>query len=108
MLSQIKRARGHLAAVRAQMLSTSPEEVEQCIPALHEAIACLRAVEPRQELAGELRALHFELGVVSRLAQHGAEFYQNWAQVLASAATGYTAAGNAAALTAAGSLSVKG
>lgn len=123
MLSQVKRARGHLAAVRAQVLASSPEEVERCIPALHEAIACLREIEPApdlptpglptSDLRGELNALRFELGVVQRLIQRGAEFYQGWANTLAATAMGYTAgsytAGGAPApLSAPGSLSVKG
>ena len=118
MLSPIQRARGHLAVVRAQVLSSSPENVERCVPVLHEAIACVRAVEPKPELAGELSALHFELGVVSRLAQCGAEFYQGWGKALAATAAGCTGAGNTALsysatgdpapLSAPGSLSVKG
>lgn len=113
MLSQVKRARGHLAAVRAQVISSSPEEVERCIPELHDAIACLRAVEPTPELAGELGALQFELGIVKRLVQRGADFYQDWAKVLAATAAGYTAAsytaaGDPAPLSAPGSVSVKG
>ncbi|MSV35106.1 MAG: hypothetical protein EXQ47_05840 [Bryobacterales bacterium] len=121
MLTQVKRARGRLAAVRTQVLSSSPEEVEQCIPALEEAIACLRASEPTPDLQAELKpalkkeliALRFELGVIRRLVQRSAEFYQGWAKVLAATAAGYTAmsytaTGDPVPLAAPGSLSVKG
>ena len=108
MLAEVKSARGHLAAVRAQVLSSSPEEVEQCIPVLHEAIACLRAVEPRADLAKELNALRFEIGVVGRLVERSAAFYHGWAKTLAAAAAGYTATGDPAPLRVARSISVEG
>jgi hypothetical protein len=110
MLSQVKRARGHLAAVRAQVLSSSPEEVEQCIPELNEAIACLQGMEPGRDasLLAELRGLKFEIGVISRLVARSAEFYQGWAKVLAAVAAGYTVTGDPAPLTAPGAISVKG
>jgi hypothetical protein len=99
-----------LAAVRAQVLASSPEEVERCIPVLNEAIACLQGLEPGHDasLLAELRSLMFEIGVVSRLVQRGAEFYQDWAKVLAATAAGYTATGDPAPLAAPGALSVKG
>ena len=120
MLSQVKCARGRLAAVRTQVLSSSPAEVEQCIPALQDAIACLQGLKPGHDasllrnsrhnarwrdrflfpfgprhaavpLLTELRGLQFEIGVVSRLAKRSEAFYEGWAQVLAAMAAGYTA-----------------
>jgi hypothetical protein len=113
MLSQVKRARGHLAAVRTLLRSPSAEDVNRCIPLLHEAIACLGASEPTPELARELSALRFEVGVVRRLIERGAEFYQGWAKWMAAAAAGqaamsYTETGNPAPRAAPGSLSVRG
>jgi hypothetical protein len=92
--------------------------VEQCIPALHKAITCLRAVKPAPdqpvpELRAELNALRFELGVMSRLVLGAAEFNQGWAKALAATAAecagvGYTAAGDPTPLSAPRSLSVRG
>lgn len=113
MLAQVKSARGRLAEVRAVLQSPSPEELSRCIPLLDEAIACLEAMDPGQQprkadLAQELGLLRFELGVVRRLIEGGAEFYQGWARILAMAAVGYTVTGEPAPLTAPGSVSVEG
>jgi hypothetical protein len=112
-LVQIKSARGHVAAVRAALQSPWPEELGRGIPRLNEAIVCLEALEPgrdprKADLAQELSALRFELGVVRRLVAGGAEFYRGWARILAMAAGSYTPTGDPAPLTAPGSVSVEG
>lgn len=117
MLAQIKIARGRVAAVRAALENPTPEDVAGCLPLLEDAIGCLGAmpVAPGEfhaarepGLAGELDALRFDLGVMQRLVEGGAEFYRNWARALATVAGGYTPSGEPAALTAPGSVSVEG
>ena len=108
MPDEIRAVRRRLAEVRFLLISPSPDEVNRCVPLLEEAITRMQAIQPAPERTGELRALRFELGVVGRVAAGGAEFYHEWARMLAAAAAGYTAAGEPAPLTAAGSLSVRG
>ena len=111
MLAQVKIARERVGAVRAALRSATPEEIGGCLPLLDEAIGCLHAVPTAPhdpELAGELDALQFELGVARRLIEGSAEFYRGWAGVLATAAAGYTPAGEPAALTAPGSVCLEG
>src|SRR5438046_8770932 len=103
MLAQVKIARGRVAAVRTALQWTTPQEIGGCLPLLDEAIGCLHSVPTAPhdpELAGELETLQFELGVVRRLIEGSAGFYGGWARVLATAAAGYTPAGEPAALTA--------
>ena len=131
-LSKLQQARVRTAEVRQALASAStPEEVGACVPLLHEAITCLRAIAPvadsspenmspenaapknaatpsQPELAREFAALCFELGVARRLIEGGAEFYQGWARTLAVVLSGYTPSGEPAALTAPGSLSLQG
>jgi len=112
-LDQVKSARGHVAEVRAALQFPSPEELSRGIPLLNEAIVCLQTMEPDRDsrnadLARELGALRFELGVLRRLVEGGAEFYRGWARVLAMAAAGYTPTGAPAPLAAPGSVSVEG
>ena len=128
-LGQVRSARRRLAAVRAALQSPSPEELGRAIPLLDEAIACLRALEqagmeqcgmdqsgiappglapPNADLAQELGALQFELGVVRRLLDGGEEFYRGWSRILALAEGGYMPTGAPTPLMAPGSVSVKG
>ena len=106
-----------MAAVRAALKAPTPEEIGGCLPLLGEAIDCLQAAPTARhdpelagesELAGELDALRFEVGVLRRLIERGAAFYQGWARVLATTAAGYTPAGEPAALTAPGSVCLEG
>jgi hypothetical protein len=115
MLAQVQRTRARVGEIRATLRSPTAEEIGGCVPLLEEAIACLRAVEAAAddrerwgEAALEMAGLQFELGVVGRLIEGGAAFYQGWARVLATAAAGYTPAGEPAALNAPGSVSVQG
>jgi hypothetical protein len=121
-LGEIRSARARLGEVLRALSSSSaphvvtPEEIGGCAPLLEEAIACLRAMPAPQnpslrngpELAREFEGLRFELGVVRRLIEGGAEFYRGWARILATAAAGYTPSGEPAALTASGSVSLEG
>ncbi len=111
MLAQAKMARERVAVVRGALKTSNLEEIAGCLPLLEEAIGCLHqmpAAPPDAELRSELEALRFDVGVVRRLAEGGAEFYRNWARVLATTAAGYTPAGEPAALAARGSISVEG
>ena len=45
MLGEIQRARRHVDALCLALQSPSPEEMELCLPALAEAVACLQSVE---------------------------------------------------------------
>ncbi|HML18476.1 MAG TPA: hypothetical protein VK419_15710 [Bryobacteraceae bacterium] len=115
MLRKVSSARRQIANLRAVLASPGPEEIEACLPALAEAAACLASVEqdlkssaPPAEMAWELKQLQAELKMAAKLIANGAAFYQGWAKLLASAASGYTPSGDAAPLAAAGSVSVQG
>ena len=126
-LSQLRQARARLSDVRRVLAAAStPEEIRDCAPLLEEAILALQAIPSRAdgfllsssvpdhadetsgELAREFEALQFELGVVRRLIEGGADFYRGWARILAAVLTGYTPSGEPAALTARGSVSLEG
>ena len=116
MLSSLRRAREHVAALRGALVSPSPEEIERFLPALVEAAACLGSVQHEietsstgvPELREELHALKSELALVQRLIEHGATFYQGWARLLGSATGGYTPSGESAPLTGARTISAQG
>jgi hypothetical protein len=124
-LSKLRQARARLSDVQRVLAAAStPKEIGGCAPLLEEAILALQAipslpggpnhaveseaVETGAELAREFAELQFELGVVRRLIEGGADFYQGWARVLAAVLTGYTPSGEPAALTAQGSVSLEG
>lgn len=119
-LAKLRQARARMAEVRQALSSAStPEEIGACLPLLEEAIACLRAIAPvpappnalklsGPELAGEIAAVRFESGIVRRVLEGGAQFYQGWARILAGAVAGYMPTGEPAALTAPGSVSIEG
>jgi hypothetical protein len=128
MRRNISAVRQHVAALRAALLSSSPGPIEQCLPRLVEAAGCLGSIErelrERQsrmdrtvqsdtanvdaESVYELNALKGDLRAVHKLIEQGAKFYQGWANLLGAATSGYTPAGEAAPLSAAGTLSIRG
>jgi hypothetical protein len=124
---EARQAREHAAALKSHLIAPSAEQVWQAVPELEAAIACLARVanrgseeaglgkpEPadanRQQAAAarELQALRFELGVIARTASGAAEFYRNWAQILAASASGYQPTGEPASLQPRGTISVEG
>jgi hypothetical protein len=115
MRSNLRTARVRNEELRQALVAPAPDEIERCLPGLAEAAASLGWVERRlgaesaePGLSQDLEALQKELRMVSRLIEHGAAFYQGWAKLLGSATGGYTAAGEASPLTAAGTVSVRG
>lgn len=121
MRKNISAVRQHVAALRAALLSSSPEPIEQCLPRLVEAAGCLGALERElrerrlrmdrtadAESVYELNALKGDLQAVHKLIEQGAKFYQGWANLLSTATADYTPAGAAAPLSAAGTISIRG
>jgi hypothetical protein len=118
MRANIKLVRGHVAALRIALLSHTPEPIERCLPRLVDAAGCLGMIE--QELRArrpgradaqsiqDLNVLKGELRAVHKLIEHGAKFYQGWANLLSAATSDYTRAGEAAPLSAAGTISIRG
>jgi hypothetical protein len=115
MRSNLKLARIHVDRLRSALLRPSPEKIEQCLPELAEAVACLgmiqhslsvEAADP--ELGRELKRLKTDLNAVRRLIEYGMEFYRGWAKLLGSATAGYTPTGDAAPISAAGTVSIRG
>jgi hypothetical protein len=113
--SHLESARQRLARMRAALAAPTPESINECLPGLAEAADLLGRVE--QELASggprdivmEMHELRREIGAVKRLVARGAAFYKGWAQILGVAvAAGYTAAGEAATIAPAGTISVRG
>jgi hypothetical protein len=103
--------------LRAALLSGSLEEIEMSVPALTDAARDLHTLElevppagspKRASLKRELLALKRLLDSTARLIHSGAALEQGWAQLLSAAASGYTASGVAAPLTATTHLSVEG
>jgi hypothetical protein len=111
----IKRARLRLGEVRRALQPGEPElvpdQVRACTGLLEEAIACIGTVPitaASRELRREFESFRFELGVIRRLLDGGANFYRDWGRIVAGVASGYMPSGEPAPLTAAGSVSVKG
>lgn len=120
MLEQLQEVRRAVDALRVALQSPAHEEIDQCLPKLEQAVACLTAIE--KELSGrtvkkaedppeiglQLLSLRNELEVAQRLVIHGSAFCESWGRMLGVAAGGYMPTGEAAALDAHGSLSVEG
>ncbi|HLW75445.1 MAG TPA: hypothetical protein VKS01_00650 [Bryobacteraceae bacterium] len=111
----VVQARAHVAALRQALFTPDPEAILACVPGLALAAECIHTVENRlrdqpsisiDELR-EWNALKADLKSVGRLIEHGARFYRGWARILGSA-SGYTASGEATALTPSGSIAMKG
>jgi hypothetical protein len=113
---RIAEARELLARMRAALLTPTPEAIDGELPALKQALQCLQELQPEAGLqtepeAGlriELEMLHAEVRRVAGLIEGGAALQAGWAKVLAAAAGGYTAGGEAAPLTVRGRLSLEG
>jgi hypothetical protein len=113
--NKLRSARARMREARLALSFAGPEEISGCVRLLEEAVACLRALPPATdrgmktdpEMAREWEAVRFEWGIVRRLIEGGGQFYQGWARILA-AASGYTPSGEPVALTAPGSVSLKG
>lgn len=116
MRSNLSTAQSHVQALRRALLSSSPEEIEQCLPLLSEAAGCLTtiqrelALQPDQDpgFAGELKTLKQELRVVTKLIEHGAAFWQGWARLFGAATGGYTPSGEPRPVAAVGTVSLRG
>jgi hypothetical protein len=115
MLSKISSARRKVARLREALISPGPEEIENCLPALAEAANYLDSIQeelkfsaPPPEMDQQLQLLKDELKMATRMIANGAAFYQGWAKLLASAASGYTPSGDAPPLAPAGSVSLQG
>jgi hypothetical protein len=118
MLARIQSTRRHMDALRIALLSPSPEEIVNCLPALEEAVSSLHQLEKelldnnnpqaRLEIRVALQALQNDLQIARRLIEHGAALYRGWANLLAAAAGGYVATGAPAPLAAVGTVSLEG
>lgn len=118
MLARIQSIRRRLDALRIALLSPSPEEIVNCLPALEEAVPSCQQLElelpddsdplARLEIRIALHALQSDLQIAGRLIEHGAALHQGWAMLLAAAVGGYVATGAPAPLTAAGTVSLEG
>jgi len=105
-----------VSALRSALLSPTPDAIVECLPGLADAAQCLGAVEQElrmqgvrhPELGRELQALKNDLGLLHRLLEHGAAFYQGLANLMSSATAGYMPSGEAAPLTASGAISIRG
>jgi len=134
-VERLSKARRHIDALRSALLSSSPDELERCLPALEEAAGLLRAAEQEirssvnldtneidtnamdtsamntnvvEAIRIEASALKDSLAVARRVIAQGSAFYEGWLRALGVAAGGYTAAGEPAALAPAATVSVKG
>jgi hypothetical protein len=105
---RIAEARELLARMRAALLTPTPEVIERELPALEETLRCLRTLQPEAGLRVELEMLHADVRRVAGLIEGGAALQAGWAKVLAAAAGGYTAGGDAAPLSVRGRLSLEG
>jgi len=124
----LRTVRLSVESLRGALLNPSREDLEQCLPALEEAVRCLVSIERKlRDQAAEsaqhslgptttgatglrtgLEALKNELRIVSRLIANGAAFCENWAKFLGGAEAGYVSTGQPASLTAGGSVSFRG
>ena len=113
--SSLRDARNHVARLREALLAPSPEAIARCLPGLIEAGECLGRVQ--QELGGgpvdgglvlEVQAFQRELKIAAKLIEHGAALQSGWAKLLGAAVSGYLPDGEAAPLSAAGTISVRG
>lgn len=111
--SNLSAARGHVQKLRAALSAPTPQAIEECLPGLMDAAECLKRVQSEiaqgggHDIAFELHSLKRDLAGAKRLIGQGAAFYRGWANTLGAAA-GYTASGEAAPISAARKISVRG
>lgn len=120
MLRRVQDVRRHVNSIRHALLSPVPHPVAESVPDLELAVASLREVKAQTEhtnslgialepqLRREVAALKSDLSVVAQLLEQGMRFHEEWGAFLATAASGYTATGKAATLTAGGQVSLEG
>jgi hypothetical protein len=118
MLARFESIRRRLQALRMALLSPSPEEIVNCMPALEQAIPSGPELElelpddrdpqARLEIRIALHALQSDLQIARRLIERSAALHQGWATLLAAAVGGYVASGAPTPLTAAGTVSLEG
>ena len=114
--SRLGAVLGQVASLRLALLSPTPEKIAECVPGLVEAAEQLASIERQlrerpdgdREFEGEIKLLKNELRLVARQIEQGAEFYRGWARLLGTAMSGYTPAGEAGPVSAAGSISLQG
>ena len=103
----IHHAKACIRALRNSLLAPSPETLEAHLPALEAALHDLQTLQPDRSERRELEALAAELRAAGRLIQHGLEFQQGWARLLATAFSGYRPDGAPRPLQAGGNISVQ-
>jgi hypothetical protein len=124
MRSNIHNASQAVAELRASLLSSSqapsPESLAAHLPALEAAVRDLEALRADPSLAAgivprkEIEFFALDLLGVARLIEHGMNFNQGWARMLASAAhyqpgaADYQANGEPSPVEPAGKVSIKG
>src|SRR5262249_41543770 len=116
MLSRVRKARKCAADVRNALKTSRPEELEQALPPLAEAIACLREVESAiasgeattPELRAELALLREDLERIENLLNHGMAIQGGLMRILAAALGGYTESGEPSPVKTAGDVSISG
>lgn len=124
MLQRLIRARRHVDALRCALQSSSPDDLEHCLPALEEAVACLGVVEEKlkgiakqelgvstqhlEQLRQEATALQQSLEVARRVLQQTSAFVNGWMDVLGMTAASYTATGAPPEAMPAAKISVEG
>lgn len=106
----VETIRTQIEALRLTLLTPSLEGIERSLPALQEAATFLAGFQPVPDNTSlpELKALKKELAAVSKLIEHGAAFWNEWAKLLGSMTGGYTPSGEAQSVTAAGTVSLQG
>src|SRR5262249_40583299 len=89
--SAISDASRAVEQLRAALLDSSLEQIEQCVPLLTEAAHKLRLLEhaaagipqtERAEFVGHLHRLQRQLASAARLTVNGLEFHNGWARLL--------------------------
>jgi hypothetical protein len=103
MRSNLNTAREKVAALRQALLSPTAESIEASLPGLVEAAACLDPDDPQS-----LRLLKDELQAVQQLIDHGGKLNRGLARILGAKVAGYTATGEAGALSVTGTISIAG
>ena len=112
----LQEVRAKISALREALLQPSPDGLIESIPGLSQAAEFMAIIERQVrvqpavsiDLVRELKSLKMELCSAAQLIQHGFELHRGWARLLGAAASGYTAAGEAAQLNPPRSLALEG
>ncbi len=99
----LSTARQRVADLREALLNPAPERIEACLPGLVEAASCIEKGD-----LNTLFALKNDLKRVKSLLQHGEMMNRGLARLLGAEMAGYTRSGEAAPISAAGTVSLKG